>query len=117
MPLSSGARNNYIFLDQAVIFLTVVLKKYTAAKLWVSVCLPQKYQCYITQEGRLVLRHVYRSVKTEPKKSKNIKRNIIIILSGICRISPWHWDFGTIHMRKSKARPRAQFSVNENDFR
>ena len=88
MPLSSEARNNYIFLDQAVIFLTVVLQ-YTAAKLWVSVCLPQKYQCYITQEGRLVymLRHVHRGVKTEPKKGKNIKRNIIIILSGICRIS------------------------------
>ena len=64
-----------------------------------------------------VLRHVYRGVKTEPKKSKNIKRNIVIILSGICRITRWHWDFGTIHMRKSKARPRAQFSVNENDFR
>ena len=117
MPLSSEARNNYIFLDQAVIFLAVFFKKYTAAKLWVSVCLPQKYQCYITQEGWLVLRHVHRGVKTEPKKSENIKRNIIIILSDICRISPWHWDFGSIHVRNSKARPRAQFSVNETDFR
>lgn len=77
MPLSSGARNNYIFLDQAVIFLTVVFKKYTAAKLWVSVCLPLKYQCYITQEGRLVLRHVHRGVKTEPKKSNNNYNNFV----------------------------------------
>ena len=34
MPLSSGAQNHYINVDQAVIFLTVFFKKYTAAKLW-----------------------------------------------------------------------------------
>ena len=42
VPLSSGARNNYIFLDQAVIFLTVFFKKYTAAKLSVSVSVCHK---------------------------------------------------------------------------
>ena len=31
MPVSSGARNRYINVDQAVIFLTVFFKKYSAA--------------------------------------------------------------------------------------